>query len=188
MRTLDAVRNDPPVANELPGLITEMEAEVAISDRLPALLAGEEQPVDDAETLVLAKLCNTRSQFALAAQFWESAWESDPSLFDDPETQLRFNAACAAVLASRGAGKDSPVQDANEQSRLRNQALQWLKSELDVAKSLIETGSPEERALTVQMLESWRLKRALAEVRDPIANLPESSNLDGKPSGQKLIV
>ena len=103
----------------------------ALAERLPALLKGEDHPRDIAERLTLAQMCYDTKRYAAAARFWAEALQADPKLGDDRETQHRYNAACAAALAAAGQGKDDPPPDAAAKAKLRGQALDWLKADLD---------------------------------------------------------
>ena len=44
--------------------------------------------------------------------------EADPKLVDDRQAQHRYNAACAAALASSGQGKEEPALDEAARDRL----------------------------------------------------------------------
>ena len=45
-------------------------------------------------------------------------------------TQDRYDAACSAALAAAGQGVDSANLDDQERTRLRKQALHWLRADL----------------------------------------------------------
>jgi serine/threonine protein kinase/formylglycine-generating enzyme required for sulfatase activity len=102
----------------------------ALAKRFPALLRGEDKPADNAERLEFAQIAYDQKQFAFAARLRAEALASDPKLADDL-TPHRFNAARAAALAAAGQGKDEPPLDDAAKTRLREQAIDWLKAELN---------------------------------------------------------
>jgi serine/threonine-protein kinase len=143
--------------------------------RLAAVSKGE-APKDNAARLALAQRAYETARHALAARLWAEALDADPRLADDRQAQHRYNAACAAALAGSGQAKDDPPPDAAAQARLRAQALGWLKAELAIWTTLLETARPEQRAGIVQFLQHWQQDGDLAGVRDAkaIDALPES--------------
>src|SRR5262249_4245497 len=102
---------------------------------LAALLAGNEQPKGGAEWFTLARLSRDhRRNHAAAARLYAAAFEDDPSFVASPLTGHRFSAACSAVLAADGQGQDAAGLDDRERSRLRQQALDWLRADLALWK------------------------------------------------------
>jgi hypothetical protein len=144
------------------------EQMLELNPRLEGILAGKAQPADAAERVIFAELCLTcRDHPATAVRLYAEAFASEPRLAD-PTHWYRFNAACAAALAAAGKGKDVPVE-AGERSRLRKQALDWLRVELSARKKQAKPGS------MFQMLHHWQRDPDLIGVRDEaaLANLPE---------------
>ena len=120
--------------------VAEAERAAAISQRLPAVLKGEDKPVDAAEGLAFAQLCYNSGRYTAAARLWADALAADAKLADDRQAVHRYNAACAAALAASGAGKDERSPDDSARATLRQQALDWLKAELAVWTKLLESG------------------------------------------------
>src|SRR5262249_24085929 len=129
-----------------------------------------------AEGLDFAQLCYDTGRHAAAARLWAAALTADPRLADDRRAQHRYNAACAAALAAAGTGQDDPKPDDAARAQLRQQALDWLKAERSAWARLLDSGPPQARAATTQVLQHWRGDPDLAGVRDPdaLAKLPET--------------
>jgi eukaryotic-like serine/threonine-protein kinase len=138
----------------------------ALAERLAAVLKGQDRPKDVTERLELAQMCYDTKRFAAAARFWADALDADPKLGDDRQAGHRYNAACAAALAAAGQGKDEPQPDATEKTKLRWQALHWLKAELAAWAKLLESGPTQARPTIIQTLTHWKKDTDLASVHD----------------------
>jgi len=156
--------------------VADAERAVALAPRLPAVLRDEEKPKDTAEGLAFAKMAYDREQFASSARLYTDALAADQKLGDDREVPPRYDAACAAALAAAGQGKDDPPPTDAARSKLRQQALDWLKTERDAWAKLLDTGKPEARATVVQTIQHWQKDTDLAGVRDAsaLAKLPDA--------------
>ncbi len=156
--------------------VAEAERAAAITQRLPAVLKGEDKPGDAAEGLAFAQLCYNSGRYAAAARLWADALAADAKLADDRQAVHRYNAACAAAMAASGAGKDERPPDDTARAKLRKQALAWLKAELAVWAKLLESAPPDAKAFIVQTLKHWQGDTDLAAVRDDkaIEALPEA--------------
>jgi thiol-disulfide isomerase/thioredoxin len=82
-----------------------------------------------------AQLAYRHNQFTAAARLWTEALAGDPKLADDRHSQHRYNAARAAALAAAGQGQDEPPLGDVAKAKLRQQALDWLKAEMNVTAS-----------------------------------------------------
>src|SRR5262249_3141399 len=122
------------------GFSIQLHAEVlrlqALLPRLDQFADGTEQPADNAQRLDLARLCQDRRRFAASAKFYAAAFAADPKPADDPTQVHHYNAACAAARAGHGEGDAEKLDDA-ERSRLRKQAIAWLRAELDAVTTLL---------------------------------------------------
>jgi tetratricopeptide (TPR) repeat protein len=150
----------------------------ALEQKLPAFLAGKVQPASPLERLELAWLCRRPRQrrYAAASRFYAAAFAADPKLADDVSRSHRYNAACAAVLAAAGQGKDAAQLGDPEKARLRGQALDWLEADLAFWTGLARTEQPPARSRVQQALRLWKGDPDLAGVRDPkgLARLPKA--------------
>src|SRR5437660_812750 len=76
--------------------------------------------------------------------------------------------------AAAGRGEDAAQLDDQERSRLRWQALEWLKADLAAYDKRLENGSPAARAFVQHRLQQWRGDIALVGIRESeaLAKLP----------------
>jgi tetratricopeptide (TPR) repeat protein len=112
------------------GWVKETERLVQLDTRLPAILAGKEAPGDAVERIEYARVCRYKGLTAASARFYAEAFAADPRLAADAESANRYRAACAAVLAGSGQGEDADQLEVKERARLRQQALDWLRTDL----------------------------------------------------------
>jgi hypothetical protein len=137
------------------------------------VLDGKALPAGAAERLEFARLCALKGLYGTAARFYAEALAERPALAANGH---RYLAARAAVLAGLGQGKDVPALDDQERRRWRQQALTWLRADLEFWSSRLTAGGPEARAEARRALQAWRTDRSLAAVRDAdgLAKLPEA--------------
>ncbi len=149
--------------------VEETERLVDAEQKLPVILRGEAAPADAREQLLLAELCVTyKKQFAAAARFYAAALADQPLLALDVSSGHRYNAACAAALASAGRGVDAGELTESERAGLRKQALGWLKADL-AALSLAVAVSPQSSGAVLPKLRHWQSDPDLADVREAAA-------------------
>jgi hypothetical protein len=140
------------------------------------VLDGKERPADVQEMLAFADLCYQPflKRYAAAARFWTDAFTADARLPDDWKAHHRYNAACCAALAGCGQGNDAARQGDKEKARLRQQALDWLKTDLAHWSRLAQSGKADDRTLVRQILQHWQVDSDLAGVRaGALAKLPQ---------------
>jgi serine/threonine-protein kinase len=149
------------------------EQQLALQKRLPGLASGQDHPADQAERLAFAALCQLPSEgrHALAARLYTDAFRADSKLAGH-----RYDAACAAVQAGCGQGKDSGTLDDQQKARLRQQALAWLRADLAQWSERVQSDKPADRVLVQKTLRPWQQDPDLAGVRQPaaLARLPEA--------------
>jgi tetratricopeptide (TPR) repeat protein len=149
----------------------------ALLPRLPALLAGRDQPADNAERLAFAELCRQRWQrrYALAARLYRDAFAADARLAE-LRTANRFHAAAAAAAAGCGQGRGGARLGEGERAELRRQALSWLQADLALWAEQAGKDVPQARAAAGHALRTWQRHPNLAGVRDrpAIARLPQA--------------
>jgi hypothetical protein len=106
----------------------------------------------------------------------EAAFAADAKLANDLKTAHRYNAACYAGRAAAGEGKDAGKLDDKERTRLRKQALDWLRADLALHGKQLESGKANDRAEVQQKLKHWQQHTDLAGIRDKaaLAKLPEA--------------
>jgi serine/threonine-protein kinase len=168
-----------PQRDPLRGLATYQlqacERLVALDNKLPAILKGDAQPADNQERLQLADMCvQFKKRYAPAVRFFTDAFAADPKLADDLNAQHRYNAACAAARAGTGQGNDANI-DSKERTRLRKQALTWLRADLTAWDKLLDKQLDQARPAVLKAMQHWQDDADLARVRgDPLAKLPET--------------
>jgi serine/threonine-protein kinase len=144
--------------------------------KLPAALRGEWKP-EPAVRADLASFCAQpwKRLYATAARWYAEAFQARPELAEDLPAAHRYNAACAAVLAGCGQGKDEPPPDDRARARLRRQALDWLRADLAAYAMRLQSGKAEDRGWVEQRLRGARQDSDLVRVRDPaaLAKLPD---------------
>jgi serine/threonine protein kinase/Flp pilus assembly protein TadD len=167
-----------------PGLLAQARRAGQLADldrKVPDILRGKIQPANAAERVTVAVMCQEHKHFyAAAARFFADAFAAQPQLADDVGTGNRYNAACAAALAAAGKGNDAADLDRKERSRLRRQALAWLRADLTSWGNLAEHGPPQGRQAVEPMLRHWQTDSDLAGVRDAgaLAKLPKDESQD----------
>jgi Flp pilus assembly protein TadD len=172
-RARETVFKDSGLGQVVDGFLRETERLAVLEGRLPAILRGDDRPQDDAERLDLARLCGSRGLYAASAHLYEEVIEARPDLVSDPKSSHRYNAACAAALAGSGRAKDDPPPDETARTRLRRQALSWLRADLAAWSRRLE-GKPKAGLEVRQTLGLWKVDPDLAGLRDEadLARLP----------------
>ena len=130
----------------------------------------------NAERLGIAEWCKIKKLYHTAAGLYAAAFAADPKLADDLRAGAghRYDAACFAALAAAGQGEDAAKLDDKERTRLRRQALDWLKADLAAWGKHLDSGPPQARPAIVQTLSHWQKDPDLAGIRDAaaLAKLP----------------
>jgi eukaryotic-like serine/threonine-protein kinase len=153
--------------------LKRFERDAALDDRLPAVLAEGATLKNPAEWLDFARLCQAKKQYAAAVKCYERAFASNPLLVADSRNGGgRGKAARAAILAASGQGVE--MLDDAACSRLRQQALAWLRTDVQSWSRGLVTASPTYREEVRLSLETLQRDPALAAVRDEtaLAKLP----------------
>jgi eukaryotic-like serine/threonine-protein kinase len=111
-----------------------------------------------------------------ASEYFGKALLANPSLGDDRQSQYRYNAARAAASAAAGRGQDQPPLDDVAKSKLRHQALDWLKAELSAWRHISMIIEPGNKQVVARSLAHWKQDRGLSGIRDEkeLAKLPEA--------------
>jgi hypothetical protein len=141
------------------------------------LLKKAEESATYTEYLALARIAHQRRQFTTSAWAWAKALTGEPNLGDNRQLQHRYNAACAAALAAAGQGKDEPQPDDAAKAKLRGQALDWLKAELNTWDRLL-AGPTRNGPFIARTLRHWQQDSDLVGLRDNAA-------LDKLPADEK---
>jgi WD40 repeat protein len=146
-----------------------------LDDPLPDVLAGRAKPTSAAQAADLAGRCGYHKRLYVAAvRLYAEAFAADPRLAEDLLFGRRYDPACFAALAAAGQGNDAAALGQPDRARLRRQALDWLRAELQHWATTLQAGKPEDRNEVVQTMRHWQRDSDLAGVRDKkaLAALP----------------
>jgi tetratricopeptide (TPR) repeat protein len=138
---------------------------LALDAKLQDVLAGKVKPKDNKERLDFIEVCRLQQRHSAAARLSADAFAADSKLADDLAAAHRYNAACFAALAGAGKGSDAATLDDKERDRLRQQALGWLRADLNLWAKLVASGDVGPRRMT-RALGRWQKDADLAGVRD----------------------
>jgi serine/threonine protein kinase/Flp pilus assembly protein TadD len=157
--------------------VQQCERLVELDRKLPIILSRQKQPADAAERLTLALLCQLHKQLhAAATRFYREAFADKPQLAANLAAQHRYNAACSAALAGCGQGKDADKLDEKERVSLRQQALDWLRADLQAYRQVMEKFADKAGPEIAQRMQHWLKDTDFAGVRGPesLTRLPET--------------
>jgi hypothetical protein len=158
--------------------VERCERLIQLDATLARVLKGEAQPANVGEHLALAQLCQEHKGLYLGAfRFYTGAFAKQPKLADDLQFQHRYNAACVAALAGCGKGKDADQSDDDERARMRRQALDWLRADLDFYDRQYKAGQVPGVMLLIERLVHAQKDPDFKGVRESLATLPESEQL-----------
>ncbi len=146
--------------------VADAERLVRLEAKLAGVLAGKATAADNRERLGLAYVCRLKRRHVAAARLYAEAFTADPKPADDLKTGYRYSAACSAAMAAAGQGADADKLDDQEHRRLRQQALAWLRADLERRAKQLEAGKPEDRQVARASLWHWQRDPDLASVRD----------------------
>jgi tetratricopeptide (TPR) repeat protein len=147
--------------------VRQCERLVELDGKLPRALKGELQPADGSECLGLAQLCQMpcKSLYGTAVRFYTDAFTAQPHLANTVQGQFRYKAARAAALAGYGQGKDAAGLSTNDRARLRQQALEWLRADLDAWNAEMKRAPDKVRPVVVPQLQHWQSDTDFAGMR-----------------------
>jgi tetratricopeptide (TPR) repeat protein len=154
--------------------LANAERLAAARDKLPAFQNGSYTPANNDERLGLAEWCKIKKVHRTATGLYATAFAADPKLADDLRSAHRYNAACNAALAGAGQGEDAAKLDEKERTRLRQQALNWLRADLALRSKQMKSWWPREAGQARAALVHWQKDTDLAGLRDKdaLAKLP----------------
>jgi Flp pilus assembly protein TadD len=158
--------------------LRDAEALADLDARLPALLEEREQAKDVGERLTLARICQQphKKLYAASVRWFGEAFAAQP----DSVSHNRYDAACSAALAGCGQGRDAAELAEEKRARLRRQALDWLRAELDAFRALLTKNSEKTRSDIAGRLQHWQHDPDFDGVRDSklLDMLPQSERTE----------
>src|SRR5262249_28892812 len=107
-----------------------------------------------------------RQEHAAAAGYYAEGLAASPVPVAELKPELLYEAACAAALAGCGQGKDAVGLAPTEKTRLRTQALDWLRAALASWKGKVGGDRPGPLLDLTKHLSTWQTDPALAGVRE----------------------
>ncbi|MFO0887938.1 MAG: tetratricopeptide repeat protein [Isosphaeraceae bacterium] len=174
LSALGRIEEKAEVERELAEMHASDPRFAALDARLAAVISGAVAN-DQGERLALAQRAYDTNRHATAVRLWNEALKSDPALARDRDAQYAYSAACSAVLAATGRGKDNPSLDDTAKVRYRQQAQAWLEAELAAWSGLAHPDHGEALRKIPMTLRHWQQDTDLAAVRDrdALEALPE---------------
>jgi serine/threonine protein kinase/Flp pilus assembly protein TadD len=166
---------EPEWADASARALQECERVVKLKPTLDAILRGDERALSAADRALCAEFCARKDRNATAARLFKEAFAADPELADDirpwgwAHNGHRYNAACAAAQASCGQGQDSERLTQADRARWRQQAVAWLRADIDAWRSWIARGDKPAPREMIRRLREWQHERDLAVLRDAAA-------------------
>lgn len=141
------------------------DAMIAIEGRLPALLTGAERVASPEESVYIGTMLIRSERYADALRFYQDALAAPTAEMNDPALSLRYNAACAVLMA--GTASDLSTTKPREHAARIGMALDWLIADLAAWRRNLETGGPHAPAEVAAALRHWLGDADLAAVREP---------------------
>jgi Tfp pilus assembly protein PilF len=168
--------------------VQRCERMLRLQSRLPAYLSGSDLPADAADLIALADFCERNKRYTTAVRFYADAFSKQASLERNLQAGHRYEAACAAALASCGKDKDAGKLSEPRCAQLRQQALAWLRADLDAWHRLLEKGPAQNRPAIVQRMQHWLQDPDFAGVRgeQALAGLPAAERGDWRQLWQRI--
>jgi tetratricopeptide (TPR) repeat protein len=177
--TLELLKRLPPKHPWRPvgeSLMRRSEALLGFETQLAAFVDRGEMPkATIRDQLAMAVICQRHRRYhAAAVRLYRAVFVAEPKLVDDLAKAHRYNAACSALLAAEGKGRDPKPPDDTERDKLRAQALDWLRADLSLAATRFRAGGALDVVLLLDKLPHWQVDPNLAGVRDAkaLAALP----------------
>ncbi len=158
--------------------VRQCERLVQLDGQLPDFRDGKTTPTGSAERIELARLCSVKRLYGAATRFYEEAFTDSVDAASQFLVANRYNAACVGAQAGCGKGKDADQLTDKDRARLRRQALDWLRADLEATRGLLDkqANQASSAAGVVKVLHNWQVDSDLAGVRGPeaLAMLPEA--------------
>jgi tetratricopeptide (TPR) repeat protein len=176
LQGLESAASDRTATERFRDLMGDAQRFAAFDSRFADIASGEKEPATANEAIDFARLARIRRQYELAARCYAAAFAKADAL----KTAHRYNAACAAVLASTGTVAEHDPFEAERKTPLRHLALQWLTAELESLRQRGSTGAASSGLSVLRSLRQWQTDPDLAAVRDEalVHELPSADQRD----------
>jgi tetratricopeptide (TPR) repeat protein len=146
---------------------------------LLAVVDGKSKFLSNVDKLAVAAFCQTacKQLYVASVRLYTEAFAAQPELEDKVESGHRYNAARAAALAGCGQGEDAAKLDDKEKRRLRDQALAWLRADLDSYDKQYKARQVPGVILLIERLAHAQKDPNFKGIRESLATLPDSEQL-----------
>jgi eukaryotic-like serine/threonine-protein kinase len=132
----------------------------------PAVLYDGATVTDPADKGMLAMTLGLKyRRYAAACRLFAEVFAEMPAVANTVSGGARLNAACFAARAGTGYGEPDPTLDRAEQARLRKQALDWLRAELDGWQAALKVAPLAEHGVPRFRVRSWLINPHFDAVR-----------------------
>jgi Flp pilus assembly protein TadD len=188
-RALELLPTGHPLRSHVQNQLKDCDQMLQLEDRVKLILQGQAQPTGAAEQLQLAQFCRAYRRYAAAARLYAAVLAVQPAVANDIAGGDRYQAACATALAAAGEGKDADKLSAEDKAKLRRQALDWLRADLEAYRKKLlpapatgqqkpltpleqllakqsASGGPVEIVMVADRLARWQTDPDLAGVRE----------------------
>jgi serine/threonine-protein kinase len=154
--------------------IKHCERLIELERGLGSVLEGA-WPAAPGELVMFGELCKYKHLYATGAALYRDGLKGDPSLASNTKTGVRYLAASCAALAGCSHGERGNRPNEQELAELRQEALAWLRADLDGWAQLLRDDAGT-AAVVARMLTDWQRDRDLAGIRDDetLGRLPEN--------------
>jgi tetratricopeptide (TPR) repeat protein len=148
--------------------LKECERALALDKQLDVFRINGELPKLAKGILELADLARRYKQhYNLAATLYSRVFTPEAQLIDEVIGDHRYRAACSALLTVMGKAVDLPRPSGSQQTGRREQALAWLRAELDHCTKASLAGKSEDTPRLIERIARWKTASELAMLRDP---------------------
>jgi tetratricopeptide (TPR) repeat protein len=148
--------------------LKECDRALALDKQLEVFRVNGELPKLAKNVLELADLARRYKQHHnLAVALYSRVFTPEAQLIDEVIGDHRYRAACSALLTVMGKAVDLPRPSGSQQTGRREQALLWLRAELDHCTKASLAGKSEDTPRLIERIARWKTAPELAMLRDP---------------------
>jgi tetratricopeptide (TPR) repeat protein len=176
-KALELLPPGDPLRPRVTRQLQDCQQLLELEEQRSAVLKGEAQPANAFVRLRLADFClRFKKRYREAVRFYSEAFADPPQLTPAQQTLVHYNAACAAILAAAGQGAEAVQFKGKEKARLRQQALAWLRDNLEAYAKQLEDAHAKTLKAVQQTLQHWQKDPDFECVRgkEALAKLPEA--------------
>ncbi len=160
--------NDERTKNQMQSLAEQANQYTQYQQLLQKHKTGTQWRLAPDKALGVATFClEHQNRYATAAELFQHAFAKRPKAATTIKPAHRYNAACAAVLACAGKGKDFSRIKEKERASLRKRALGWLRDDVKDCFAGLAANDMAKRKIAKERLEHSLQDADLTTVREP---------------------